>query len=85
MSQEKDIKRSVRSVWERVRTLRRERKKLRSPEDLETSSQALAQCASDLSRYAKAVSALSAMPPDASLSISEKPKRKRKNKPIEPT
>ncbi|PZO48023.1 MAG: hypothetical protein DCF16_16905 [Alphaproteobacteria bacterium] len=76
MSEKKDLKRAAQDVWSRVKTLRSDRGKLYSPEDLEASAAELAQCATDLKLIAKQKSALSAMP----ATPAKKPKPAKKSK-----
>ncbi len=76
MSDKKDLKRAVQTVWARVKTLRTERGKLYSADELAESGDALAACALKLQELAKQKSALSAMPAN----IGDKPKKQRVRK-----
>jgi hypothetical protein len=73
MSQKKDLKRAVKAVWDEVKTLRSERGKQYTPEEVEVAAAELGQHAKDLRLLSQRMSALSAMPPKAK---TPKPKKK---------
>jgi hypothetical protein len=65
MSQKKDLKRAVKTVWDEVKALRSDCGKLYAPEDIATSADELTRHAKELRQLSQRLSALSAMPPGA--------------------
>ena len=80
VSEKKVLKQATKAVWERVKALRAERAKLYSADEVAASAAALSKCTNELEQISSQLSALSAMPPDAMLDVTPKPRRTKKKK-----
>lgn len=71
MSEKKDLKRAVKTVWDQVKTLRTERGKLYAPADIAAAADELKQHAEALRKLSLQLSALNPMPPDEPVAASK--------------
>lgn len=80
MTTKKELKKAIAAVWDGVKLVRSERRKLYGAEDVAQSAGELAKHAERLQSLSRELSALSAMPPAETAAAAKPPRAKRTKK-----
>lgn len=83
MTTKKELKKAIAAVWDEVKLVRTERRKLYGAEEVAQSAGELAKHAERLQSLSRELSALTAMPPAEEAAASAKPQRAKPTKKAE--